>query len=203
MTYHSKLVEVVDWVGVVEVDHLSSSVRARLLEDRMRDHGCAALEEQDFAVYLHLLPKPNGVPQYIAIDAMRKPRTSYRLDRCRAPRRERKNKMSSKNPKIALKNELAPLEIENRGGGEACVEMLSSVLDHALDVLEQLSASTPRKARRSMRDVCDRVEAVLESMDAEWCDGVSLCGHDELGRLSGLVVCVRGLSPSSLSLIHI
>jgi hypothetical protein len=82
-------------------------------------------------------------------------------------------------------------------GGDICAEMLSGALDHALDVLEQLSASTPRKARRSMRDVSDRVEAVLESVDVEWCDGVSRCDHDELDRLSGLVVCVRGLSPTS------
>ena len=75
--------------------------------------------------------------------------------------------------------------------------MLSGVLDHAMDVLEELSVSTPRKARRSMRDVSDRVEAVLECVGAEWCDGVSHCGHDELDRLSGLLVCVRGLSSSS------
>eukprot|EP01046_Picozoa_sp_COSAG06_P007873 COSAG06_NODE_392_length_16344_cov_4.086981_12_plen_1028_part_00 len=83
------------------------------------------------------------------------------------------------------------------GGGDACAEMLSGVLDHAMDVLEQLSMSSPRKARRSVRDVSDRVEAILESVDAEWCDGVSRCAYDELDRLSALVACVRGLSSSS------
>jgi hypothetical protein len=58
-----KLVEVGDWVGVVEVDHPSSSVRARCERDYwMCDHGCAALEEQDFAVYWHLLPKHKRRP---------------------------------------------------------------------------------------------------------------------------------------------
>ena len=37
-------------------------------QDSMRDHGCAAVEEQHYTVYWHLLPNPNGVPQYIAID---------------------------------------------------------------------------------------------------------------------------------------
>ena len=84
------------------------------------------------------------------------------------------------------------------GGGDACAEMLIGMLEHAMGMLEELSVSSPLKARRSLRDVSDRVETVLESVDAEWCDGVSQCAHDELARLSGLVVSACGLSSSSV-----
>eukprot|EP01046_Picozoa_sp_COSAG06_P043917 COSAG06_NODE_5830_length_3253_cov_113.318643_1_plen_1084_part_11 len=83
------------------------------------------------------------------------------------------------------------------GGGAASAEMLSGVLDHAMDVLDQVSMSSPRKGRRALRDVSDRVEAVMDLIDGEWCDGVSRCGQDELDRLIGLVVSVRDLSASS------
>ena len=39
----------------------------------------------------------------------------------------------------------------------------------------------------------------MDSMDVEWCEGVSRCGEDEMGRLSSLLVCVRGLSSSSVA----
>ena len=38
------------------------------------------------------------------------------------------------------------------------MEALSAVLDHAMDALEQLSASSPRKSRRAMREILDSVE---------------------------------------------
>eukprot|EP01046_Picozoa_sp_COSAG06_P051559 COSAG06_NODE_8440_length_2172_cov_11.197781_3_plen_352_part_01 len=83
-------------------------------------------------------------------------------------------------------------------GGEACAVMVGDVLDHALDLLEALMLSSPRKARRPLLEAAERVEAARERVeDAAWCDGVSRCGRDELDRLSGVVVCVRGLSSSS------
>eukprot|EP01048_Picozoa_sp_COSAG05_P028783 COSAG05_NODE_9120_length_645_cov_0.722121_1_plen_176_part_00 len=82
-------------------------------------------------------------------------------------------------------------------GGEACVELVSSVLDHAMDVLDQVSMSSPRKSRRSLRDVSDHAEAAIESLDSDWCDGVCRCGSDELEQLCSLLVSVRGLSSSS------
>eukprot|EP01046_Picozoa_sp_COSAG06_P042786 COSAG06_NODE_5503_length_3439_cov_24.252395_1_plen_613_part_10 len=87
---------------------------------------------------------------------------------------------------------LSALEV----GGEACAEMLSGVLDHAMEVVEELSTSSPRKARRSLRELLDRIEAVGESMDEDWCDGMSGCGREELDQLSGLLIVVSGLSIS-------
>eukprot|EP01043_Picozoa_sp_COSAG02_P108199 COSAG02_NODE_44219_length_368_cov_0.620818_1_plen_112_part_10 len=37
-----------------------------------------------------------------------------------------------------------------QGGGEACADVISSVLDHAMDVLEALSLSSPRKSRKGL-----------------------------------------------------
>ena len=55
-------------------------------------------------------------------------------------------------------------------GGEASAEMVKIVLDHALDVLEELSMASPRKSRKAIRELIERVECVLESVDDEWCD---------------------------------
>ena len=55
--------------------------------------------------------------------------------------------------------------------------MVAAVLEHAMGVLEEHASSSSRKARRGMRDVSDRAELLLESIDAGWCDGVSRCGE--------------------------
>ena len=75
------------------------------------------------------------------------------------------------------------------GGGEACAEMISDVLDHAMEVLEGLSVSSPRKSRKGLLEMMEHVESRLETVvDAGWCDGVSRCGHDELEQLCSLLV---------------
>ena len=60
-----------------------------------------------------------------------------------------------------------------QAGGEAAADTLSAVLEHAMDVLEQLSVSSPRKSRRAMRDILDSVEELSDTVDEDWCDGVS------------------------------
>eukprot|EP01047_Picozoa_sp_COSAG01_P115431 COSAG01_NODE_44086_length_422_cov_4.996904_1_plen_133_part_01 len=80
-------------------------------------------------------------------------------------------------------------------GGEACAEMISDVLEHAMEVLEGLSVSSPRKSRKGLLEMMEHVESRLETVvDAGWCDGVCRCGEEEMGRLSSLLVSVRGLS---------
>ena len=61
-------------------------------------------------------------------------------------------------------------------GGGVCAEMLTGVLEHAMDVLEQLSVSSPRKSRKRLLETIERVESMVELVDLEWCDGVSRCG---------------------------
>eukprot|EP01043_Picozoa_sp_COSAG02_P059552 COSAG02_NODE_7613_length_2933_cov_40.392378_1_plen_974_part_01 len=84
------------------------------------------------------------------------------------------------------------------GGGKACLEMITDVLDHAIEVLEGLSVSSPRKSRKGLFEMMEHVESRLETVvDAGWCDGVCRCGEEETGRLSSLLASVRGLSSSS------
>eukprot|EP01045_Picozoa_sp_COSAG04_P026346 COSAG04_NODE_3641_length_2648_cov_2.033739_1_plen_812_part_10 len=87
-----------------------------------------------------------------------------------------------------------PLLAALRGRGGAAADALTAVLDHALDVLEQLSFSSPRKSRRPILDLTEAVEALCESVDAAWCDGLSACDAAELSALSEQLVSVRGLS---------
>eukprot|EP01046_Picozoa_sp_COSAG06_P028656 COSAG06_NODE_2598_length_6603_cov_35.529982_2_plen_754_part_01 len=83
-------------------------------------------------------------------------------------------------------------------GGEAGAEMITDVLDHAMEVLEGLSVSSPRKSRKGLFEMMEHVESRLETVvDVGWCDGVCLCGEEEMGQLSSLLVSVRGLSSSS------
>eukprot|EP01045_Picozoa_sp_COSAG04_P047263 COSAG04_NODE_17550_length_466_cov_0.831063_1_plen_147_part_01 len=63
-----------------------------------------------------------------------------------------------------------------------------------MDVLEQPSMSSPRKSRRPILDLTDSVEELCGSVDGAWCDGLSVCGADDLSALSDQLVSVQGLS---------
>jgi len=78
-------------------------------------------------------------------------------------------------------------------GGEACAKMVTGVLEHAMDVIEQQSMSSPRKSRKAMRELLENIEELSESIDAQWCDGVSRCSSDRLEILSSSLLGVRGL----------
>jgi hypothetical protein len=67
-------------------------------------------------------------------------------------------------------------------GGEACAEMMAGILEHVMDVLEGLSVSSPRKDRRPLRELVDRLEVMLEKqIDVAWGDGVTRCGAESSG----------------------
>ena len=87
-----------------------------------------------------------------------------------------------------------PLLSALTAGGEAAAEAVSAALEHAVDVLEQLSMSSPRKSRRPILDLTDTIEELCESMADTWCDGLSACGADDLSALSDQLVSVQGLS---------
>eukprot|EP01051_Picozoa_sp_SAG22_P020594 SAG22_NODE_4224_length_1337_cov_1.051696_1_plen_445_part_11 len=87
-------------------------------------------------------------------------------------------------------------------GGEASADALSAVLDHAMDVLEQLSFSSPRKSRKGVRAVAESVEELSEMMDGAWCDGVSRCGCARLEGLSSAVSAVQALEPSTAAAMN-
>eukprot|EP01048_Picozoa_sp_COSAG05_P004418 COSAG05_NODE_237_length_13170_cov_25.700558_5_plen_1165_part_00 len=78
--------------------------------------------------------------------------------------------------------------LESGGGNGAVV----SVLEHGLEVLEALSVSSPRKQRKSVRSMCERVESVLEG-STEVMGQVSMCGVSELECLVECLCEVSGL----------
>eukprot|EP01045_Picozoa_sp_COSAG04_P020159 COSAG04_NODE_2035_length_4958_cov_31.505454_1_plen_1643_part_10 len=78
-------------------------------------------------------------------------------------------------------------------GGEQAAEALSTVLDHAMDVLEQVSVSSPRKSRKSLLELMGSVEEVADIVDDAWCDGASRCGSARLGDLATRMLAVQGL----------
>ena len=78
-------------------------------------------------------------------------------------------------------------------GGQTAVDTLANALDHAMDVLEQVSMSTPRNSRKSVRELLESVEERSECVNVEWCDGVSRCSSDRLEGLASCVLAVQAL----------
>eukprot|EP01045_Picozoa_sp_COSAG04_P036043 COSAG04_NODE_8601_length_952_cov_6.572788_1_plen_313_part_01 len=81
------------------------------------------------------------------------------------------------------------------GGGETAADAVSAVLDHAIDVLEDVSRSSPRKSRKVVRSLLESVEELSESVDGVWCDSVSRCKLDRLEALAGQAMAVQALQP--------
>jgi hypothetical protein len=76
-----------------------------------------------------------------------------------------------------------------RAGGESLHTVMGPVLEAAIEVLEQHSISSPRKARRPLRDIIDRAEVIVDAMDRVWCDTVSRSA--ELEHLAQLMKTVQ------------
>jgi hypothetical protein len=79
-----------------------------------------------------------------------------------------------------------------RCGGAASEAALGAALEHGLEVLEALAMSTPRRGRKSVDVVCDRIEAALEDVGDL---ARRLAGGDEelLGSLSELLCSLKNL----------
>jgi hypothetical protein len=93
-----------------------------------------------------------------------------------------------------------------QGGGEPAAEMVRGVLEHASDVLDEHTASSPRKARKALVFLLERMEAASELVDAAWCDG--LCQREQEGKpdvdlldeLCAALALWEGMAPSSREL---
>jgi hypothetical protein len=88
-----------------------------------------------------------------------------------------------------------PVLASLQAGGKSLSDLVSNVLEGAVEVLEQHTIASPRKARRPVRDIIDRAEAALDSMDDAWCDAVSR--SDELSRLAQLLAHVQSSTAES------
>ena len=53
-----------------------------------------------------------------------------------------------------------------QAGGETAADVLSAALEHAMNVLEQLSVSSPRKSRKPVLELIEAVEELADSIDA-------------------------------------
>jgi hypothetical protein len=77
------------------------------------------------------------------------------------------------------------------GGGAASVGVLVPALEHGAEVLDILSTSTPRRGRKALLELLERVEACVESVDASWCDGLAQCKEAQIADLSSLLAAVQ------------
>ena len=70
-----------------------------------------------------------------------------------------------------------------QSGGDEVVDSIVGVLGHGLDVLDALSMTTPRKRRKAVESVCERVESVMASIEE---GGATPISANELSSLSQL-----------------
>ena len=90
-----------------------------------------------------------------------------------------------------LPEELLPLL---QSGGDEAEDNLAAALEHALQVLEGLPMSTPRKARKAARALCERVETALDDkVKGDLVRQLALCEVSELIPLATALVKVQGL----------
>eukprot|EP01043_Picozoa_sp_COSAG02_P059117 COSAG02_NODE_7473_length_2996_cov_5.791508_4_plen_255_part_01 len=80
------------------------------------------------------------------------------------------------------------------GGGDAAADAIDRVLEAAMHVFEQLSVTSPRRVRKSAREALESLERASEMADSAWCDGMCVCGDDELSVLVGHLLAVGALS---------
>ena len=80
-----------------------------------------------------------------------------------------------------------------RGGGEEAATAVTEMLERVTELLDAQSSATPRKSRKGLLELLDRVELACESIDSGWCDGVAVCEGDELERLGSLLVSASDL----------
>ena len=83
-----------------------------------------------------------------------------------------------------------------QAGGETAADALTAVLDHAIEVVDHHAVSSPRRSRKPLTDLIDRVEFAVESVDTAWRNGVS--GDTGcLEELSGHMAAVQDLTVAS------
>ena len=71
----------------------------------------------------------------------------------------------------------------------AVTEMLESVTE----LLDARSSATPRKLRKGLLELLDRVGSACEWIDAEWCQAAWRCAREKLERLGSLLVSASDL----------
>ena len=86
-----------------------------------------------------------------------------------------------------------------QAGGETAAGALTAVLGHAIELVDHHAVSSPRRSRKPLMELLDRVESAAESISAGWLDGVT-GNAGSLEELSGCIAGVEGLDVASSSL---
>eukprot|EP01048_Picozoa_sp_COSAG05_P010235 COSAG05_NODE_887_length_6737_cov_25.085719_6_plen_401_part_01 len=92
----------------------------------------------------------------------------------------------------------APSSISNlvaqmQTGGDEAEAALISILESALETIEAVLISTPRKQRKAVKAQCERVEAILEEMNGETVGRIASCKMAELTVLSEKLSAIQTL----------
>jgi hypothetical protein len=80
-----------------------------------------------------------------------------------------------------------------RAGGEQSETMLQSMLERSLEMLDSATMGTPRRGRKALLALSERVEDVLESVDEALVQQLAECGVSELEALRDAVCSVERL----------
>eukprot|EP01048_Picozoa_sp_COSAG05_P005418 COSAG05_NODE_321_length_11453_cov_62.107539_2_plen_2300_part_00 len=74
------------------------------------------------------------------------------------------------------------------------LEAVTAILEHAMNVLDILLSSTPRKERKTAKALCERTEAALEAIDDTVMMQLSMCEESELSALVECLCSVESLA---------
>eukprot|EP01052_Picozoa_sp_SAG31_P002380 SAG31_NODE_84_length_27014_cov_3.743006_7_plen_1064_part_00 len=72
-------------------------------------------------------------------------------------------------------------------GGQETIELISHILEKAAQFMEVAVSSTPRKGRKAMRELLDRVESLVEVVNVQWCARLTKCSQEDLAQLGSAV----------------
>ena len=76
-------------------------------------------------------------------------------------------------------------------GGDSCEAALTDALEHSLEALETLLVSTPRHQRKTLKELCEKLESALEEMGLHWVACVSSFEASELTPLAKCLSAAR------------
>jgi hypothetical protein len=82
-------------------------------------------------------------------------------------------------------------------GGEEAVSILAAALEQGLNVAEALLISTPRKARSSLKDMCERLESTLDGINIDSVERLLMCDESQLLLLCNELCTVEMLDQSN------
>eukprot|EP01050_Picozoa_sp_SAG11_P004085 SAG11_NODE_252_length_11593_cov_7.436663_3_plen_1076_part_00 len=114
----------------------------------------------------------------------------------------------SKNPKAFLIEKLVALSSVSEHGeqlsalvgllcgpdsSEAAASRLGEVLERGAELLDSLLVSTPRKARRSLQQLLDEVDAEAEQIETNGCAQLQQCAAAAVHELAASVLAVEAL----------